>query len=138
MNAKMKKEEFPTFLNEQPTIIFGRTGRELLIIAIGLGMAYITWLRLGEIIHGNSIEVGVVKAILSAIVVVIAGGIAFANIATRPVEEWAFVWLFYALIPKVYLYLPEEEGEPASEQSSAKKKDLLKQQANADDDFADD
>ena len=32
----MQKEEFPTFLNEQPTIIFGRTGRELLIIVCGI------------------------------------------------------------------------------------------------------
>jgi hypothetical protein len=40
----MKKEEFPTFLNEQPTVVFGRTTRELLIISIGLAGGYLIWL----------------------------------------------------------------------------------------------
>jgi hypothetical protein len=39
----VQKEEFPTFLNEQPTIIFGRTGRELLIIVCGIVTGYTTW-----------------------------------------------------------------------------------------------
>jgi len=39
----MNKEEFPTFLNEQPKVIFGRTGRELLIIVLGIIGAYTLW-----------------------------------------------------------------------------------------------
>jgi hypothetical protein len=106
----MKKEEFPTFLNEKPTIIFGRTGRELVIIMIGLGIAYLFWLRLGNFVHGSVILSDIAKGILAAIVVVIAIIIAFVKVATRQLEEWAFVWLFYTIIPKVYVFLPNEES----------------------------
>ncbi len=41
----MKKEEFPTFLNEQPTVVFGRTTRELLVILVGLTGAYLVWTK---------------------------------------------------------------------------------------------
>jgi hypothetical protein len=104
----MKKEEFPTFLNEQPTIIFGRTGRELLVITIGLACGFLTWTGLGTFIGGNVVISDIVKAILVGAIVVCAAIVAFIKVATRPLEEWAFVWLFYAIIPKVYLYIPEE------------------------------
>jgi hypothetical protein len=103
----MKKEEFPTFLNEQPAIIFGRTGRELLVIVVGLGAAYLSWLRLGNF-TGNIIISDVVKGILAVLILIAAGIVTFIKVATRPLEEWAFVWIFYILVPKVYLYTPSE------------------------------
>lgn len=104
----MKKEEFPTFLNEQPTIVFGRTGRELLVITIGLGLSYFSWLDLGTFIPGSVIASDVVKGLLAAVIMVSCGVVAFVKVATRALEEWAFVWLFYIITPKVYLYAPEE------------------------------
>jgi hypothetical protein len=106
----MKKEEFPTFLNEQPTIIFGRTGRELLIIAVGLGLAYLSWLRIGSIVPGSPLATTILKGILAAIIVVGGVIVAFVKVATRPLEEWAFVWLFYVITPKTYFYMPVEES----------------------------
>jgi hypothetical protein len=105
----MKREEFPTFLNESPTIIFGRTGRELLIITIGLGFGYLLWLRLGVFIAGNVIISDVVKGIFAVIILIGALIVAFMKVATRPLEEWALAWVFYIIIPKVYLYRPAEE-----------------------------
>lgn len=101
----MKREEFPTFLNEQPTIIFNRTGRELLVIVIGLGAAYLSWLRFGNF-AGNIIVSDILKGMFAAIVIIVGLIVAFVKVATRPLEEWAFVWIFYMLIPKVYLYMP--------------------------------
>jgi hypothetical protein len=38
--------------------------------------------------------------------------VAFVKIASRPLEEWAAIGVFYFLTPKVYLYMPlEEAGE---------------------------
>ncbi len=103
----MKKEEFPTFLNEQPTIVFGRTGRELLIVAIGLGFAYLSWLRLGTPVAHNVFVSDILKGIIAAVFVIAALIVAFIKFATQPLEQWAFIWLFYAIIPKVYIYTPE-------------------------------
>ncbi len=130
----MKKEEFPTFLNEQPTIIFGRTGRELLIVAIGLGVAYLSWLRLGTPIASSVIASDVLKGIIAAVFVVVSLIVAFIKIATQPLEQWAFIWLFYSIIPKVYLYTPVE----VAVQSEKEDEEPEKGKPKTDDDFEDD
>jgi hypothetical protein len=130
----MKKEEFPTFLNEQPTIIFGRTGRELLIVAIGLGFAYLSWLRLGTPIAGSVFLSDILKAIIAAVFVIAALIVAFIKFATQPIEQWAFIWLFYIIIPKVYLYKPEDidiQPEKQDEETEEAKPKI-------DDDYEDD
>jgi hypothetical protein len=107
----MKKEEFPTFLNEQPTVVFGRTTRELLVIAIGLACGYLLWQDIkGPTIIGT---VGLIalKVICAAVPIVLSLVVAFVKVATRPLEEWAIIGFSYLVIPKVYLYLPLEEDE---------------------------
>jgi len=131
----MKKEEFPTFLNERPAIIFGRDGRQLLIITIGLALAFFSWLRLGIFIHGNMIASDLVKGIIAIIIVLFAGMVAFVKVAARPLEEWAFVWLFYVIIPKVYLYMPAEVGILSEKPDDKQDKS---DHVAADDDFEDD
>lgn len=109
----MKKEEFPTFLNEQPTVVFGRTTRELLVILVGLTGAYLVWTNFGAFfLPGSDIGVLIIKGLLSAVPLIGSLVVAFVKIASRPLEEWAAVGLFYLLTPKVYLYMPlEEPGE---------------------------
>ena len=109
----MKKEEFPTFLNEQPTVVFGRTTRELLVILIGLTGAYLVWTNLGLL--GSGIGALIVKGLFSTVPVIGSLFVAFVKIASRPLEEWAAIGVFYFLTPKVYLYMPlEEPGESDS------------------------
>ena len=113
----MKKEEFPTFLNEQPTIIFGRTGRELLIIAVGICVAYVSWIRVSTIFPPRSF-IGIVLQVVDILICgVVALLVAFVKVASRPLEEWIAAFLFYSLIPKVYIYIPGEEGELSDEQN---------------------
>ena len=112
----MKKEEFPTFLNEQPTVVFGRTTRELLIILIGLTGAYLVWTNVGALIPGPDIGVMFIKGLLAIVPLIGSILVAFVKIASRPLEEWAAIGIFYFLTPKVYLYMPLEE--PAEEESS--------------------
>jgi hypothetical protein len=130
----MQKEEFPTFLNEQPTIIFNRTGRELLLIAMGATLAFGTWTDLGNVIHGNIIVANLVKGLVVLIEMTIALVIAFVKIATRPLEEWAATWLFYVLIPKVYIYVPVEESVELDEQSYIDTMEKIVNSRNGEDD----
>jgi hypothetical protein len=103
----MKKEEFPTFLNEKPTVIFGRTERELLIMACGIVAGYVVWQNLSKLIPG--IAGALLAGVLAAFCVVLSIVDALVSIGGRPLEEWFFCWLFYVLVPKVYLYKPLEE-----------------------------
>ena len=114
----MKKEEFPTFLNEQPTVVFGRTTRELLVILIGLTGAYLVWTNMGLVL-GSGIGALIVKGLFSTVPVIGSIIVAFVKIASRPLEEWAAIGVFYFLTPKVYLYMPLEElGESDSTNST--------------------
>jgi hypothetical protein len=111
----MKKEEFPTFLNEQPTVVFGRTTRELLVILVGLTGAYLVWTNIGNLLTGPDVGVMVIKGLFAVIPLIGSLIVAFVKIASRPLEEWAAIGVFYFLTPKVYLYMPlEEPGENES------------------------
>jgi hypothetical protein len=103
----VKKEEFPTFLNEQPTIIFGRTGRELLIIICGIVSAYSAWGSIQSTIPGIGGQL--LSGFLVVLLLILAFVIALTNIGSRPLEEWVVVWLVYVVMPRVYMYQPLEE-----------------------------
>lgn len=130
----MKKEEFPTFLNQRPAIVFGRTGRELLILTIGLTLGYLSWLDISSSLTGSQILTDVIKIIIAAIFVVGAAVVAFIKIATRPLEEWALVWVFYAFIPKIFIYMPEEEIVLPETLNKEKEREKFKTSSEDDDD----
>lgn len=111
----MKKEEFPTFLNEQPTIVFGRSGRELLIIACGLVLSAQVW---GDVSHLLAGFAGILLGILLVTVIVIASLVlALLKVGYRPLEEWIFSWFIFIASPKVYMYKPGEEDVEYSVES---------------------
>lgn len=106
----IEKQEFPTFLNEQPTVIFGRTSRELLILVIGAIVAFSIWSKMSVVFptdflwNAFSIIVAVIPGIAFAV-------IALVNIGDRPMEEWIMAWLFFSLMPKIYLFEPIDEED---------------------------
>ncbi|MBO0783664.1 MAG: hypothetical protein J2P37_33040 [Ktedonobacteraceae bacterium] len=127
-----KKEEFPTFLNEQPTIIFGRTGRELLVIVVGIVGGYFVW----SSISGIRSDIGwmILTVTLTAVPVLVGLVVALVPVGERPLEEWFFVWLLYIGVPKVYIYKPAEEEAEISEGREAKEQALKKQKRSLDPD----
>jgi hypothetical protein len=129
----MKKEEFPTFLNEQPTVVFGRTTRELLVILVGLTGAYLVWTNMGLVL-GSGIGALIVKGLFSTVPVIGSIIVAFVKIASRPLEEWAAIGVFYFLTPKVYLYMPLEETSE-SDSSNSTQYQLSKPGQGDEDDF---
>lgn len=120
-----KKEEFPTFLNEQPTIIFGRTARELLVIVVGIVLAYLIWSN----ISGIRSDVGwqILTWTLTIVPVLLSLLVALVPVGDRPLEEWFFVWLLYIGAPKVYIYKPaEEEAEVSVDEKGEASKEQAK------------
>lgn len=107
----MKKEEFPTFLNEQPTVVFGRNMRELMVMLVGIAFSYIVWANISTLIPGADLAILACKIL--CVIGVLAGtlAVAFIKIASRPLEEWALVGLFYYCTPKIFLYMPFDDDE---------------------------
>jgi hypothetical protein len=106
----MQKREFPTFLNEQPTIIFGRTMRELLIILIGLALAYAIWTNLNALLPASNAAVIFCEGVCVIVILAVTLLVAFLKAAARPLEEWAMICLFYYVTPKLFLYMPDSDG----------------------------
>lgn len=129
----MKKEEFPTFLNEQPTIVFGRTGRELLLIACGIILGYRVW---GDVSHLLSGFVGNFLGILLAIIIgILFLVLALLKIGYRPLEEWVFAWFLFIATPRVYLYRPEEVDVGYQVEPENNGRQQSEQASDSDDDF---
>jgi hypothetical protein len=132
----MKKEEFPTFLNEQPTVVFGRTTRELLIIVIGLSSGYLFWNFLQSIIHSMAIGAVVLKGSLAAIPIILSLIVALVKIATLHLEEWAVIGLSYLVIPKVFYYMPSYDSSLDDDESIMQLYGIVRRQ-NANEDYDD-
>ncbi len=107
----MKKTEFPTFLNEQPTVVFGRTMRELMVIMIGLGLAYAAWSNLTALLPETNIGIALFKFLWVIIILGATGVVALVKVASRPLEEWALVGFFFFCTPKLFLYMPFDDDE---------------------------
>lgn len=130
----MKKKEFPTFLNQRPAIVFGRTGRELLILAIGLSLGYLSWLKISSSLTSSLLLTDAIKTIIAALFVAGALVVTFIKIATRPLEEWALVWVFYLFIPKVFIYMPAEESVLPETQDKESEREKVQRRREDDDD----
>lgn len=111
----MKKEEFPTFLNEQPKVIFGRTGRELLITVLGAATAYLLWCSINSILFEIWWEI--LCLILCGLLAIAFAIFAMISVGGRPLEIWFAAWLTYVLTPKLFLYQQlDEEVEGMDQQ----------------------
>lgn len=128
----MQKEEIPTFLNEQPKVIFGRTGRELLIIVCGIVGGYTLWGSISTLLPGVWWDIA--SVIIACIPALLALVVAMVPIAERPLEEWAMCWLLYIGMPRVFIYKPlDDDAEESPKLAEAQKK--TKQQMNEEEDL---
>jgi hypothetical protein len=107
----MKKKEFPTYLNEQPSVVFGRNMRELMVIMIGMALAYAVWANLSALLPEPGIGILFCKILCVGVVLIATLIVTFVKIASRPLEEWALVGLFYYATPKIFLYMPFDDDE---------------------------
>ncbi len=131
----MNKEEFPTFLNEQPTVIFGRTGRELLIMVCGIVAGYTLWGNIHTLLKDPWWFI--LSLVLSILPVLLAIIIALIPVANRPLEEWAICWFLYKSMPRTFLYKPEEEDLQYAEEQKQHARATLKNDTH-DADFEED
>jgi len=100
----MKKVEFPTFLNEQPKIIFGLTARQILVLICGMLAGYSVWSTTTPLLNLAAWHIGC--AILGCSLFLLSLVVALVDIAAKHLEEWACIWFLYALMPKIALYRP--------------------------------
>jgi hypothetical protein len=96
------KHRVPIHLDQPDRILWGLTARQVLVIAAGIGGAYLLWSSLSTLTAGigGALAVGLVSVCIILIGIVAA----FVSPGGRSMEEWAIVALAFILAPKVYLW----------------------------------
>ncbi len=92
--AELEAVEVPLLLKQEPAILFGMTGRQVLVIVCGLAIGFSLWQSLPFF-----------QSFVGIILLVCLCGIptllvAFLKIGTRPLEQWAFIVLAWMLVPE--------------------------------------
>jgi hypothetical protein len=100
----MKKVEFPTFLNEQPAIIFGLTTRQILVLICGVLAGYSVWSATTPLLNQVAWHIGC--TVLGCSLFLLSLVVAKVSIGAKHLEEWVCIWFLYALMPKIALYRP--------------------------------
>jgi hypothetical protein len=92
----MQRHEVPTHLNIQDKAFAGLTMRQLMVAMIGLAFAYAAVSEAPFPLP--------VRLVLGAAVLLATGAAALWQPAGRSLEDWAFVLLRYASLPRVVVW----------------------------------
>ncbi len=93
-HVELESIEVPLLLKQEPTILFGMTGRQVLVMVCGLAIGFSLWQSLSFF---QSL-VGIIFLVcLCGIPAVL---VAFLKIGTRPLEQWVFIVLAWMLVPE--------------------------------------
>lgn len=101
MPASLRRHEIPTHLGVEDKAYFGLSVRQVMVLTIGCSAAYALWNQWPSTPMALRLGVAAVTVLLSLV-------LALLRPAGRGLEEWVFVALHYALLPKTTVYRPQE------------------------------
>lgn len=115
-----RRHEIPTHLNVEDRAFYGFTIRQVMYLTVGGAGAYALWNQWPALPL-------VMRAALVVPIVVLALIFALVRPAGRGLDEWVFVALHHAAIPKVSIWRPREPA-PAGLSTSGSEWEELKPQ----------
>src|SRR5205823_8478944 len=95
------RHEIPTHLNIEDTFVAGLSLRQVLCLVLGLAGGYGLW-------TGWPALPLPARAAAAALCVLLAAAVALVRPAGRGLEEWAFVLLHYAALPRLAVWAPAD------------------------------
>jgi len=95
------RHEIPTHLNVEDRAFYGLTVRQAMFLTVGAAAGYSLWNQWPTVLI--ELRLGLAAACFALAVVV-----ALVRPQGRGLEEWAFVLLHYAAVPKVCTWQPAE------------------------------
>ncbi len=114
--------KIPLHLETDDTFLWSFTGRQVFIVALGLGVGYLIFSDLTIQVTLFTMVLGVLLWVVVAAVAVV---VAFVKRQHRNLEEWALVWLLYWTRPRYYITYPFPETIDAddSDESDVQQKE---------------
>lgn len=97
--------EIPTHLNVEDTVVLGLSIRQFAYLVVGLAGGYGLWNQWPDLVLG-------LRVVPPGMWLIAAVTIALVRPYGRGLEEWAFVALHYAVLPKQTVWrVPEPESQ---------------------------
>jgi hypothetical protein len=101
-----RSHEIPTHLNVEDRAFYGLTARQVMWLTVGCAGGYGLWAQWPGLPGG-------LRLALAGVCVALALVLALVRPYGRGLDEWAFVVLHYAAIPKLSLWRPREPAPAA-------------------------
>ncbi len=95
------RHEIPTHLNVEDKALFGLSVRQVMLLIVGVSLAYGLWNQLPDLILPLRLGTAIIVFLTFAAVALLKPG-------QRPLEEWLFVVVHYASVPKLAVWYPIE------------------------------
>ena len=115
-----QRHEIPTHLNVEDRAFYGLTVRQVMYLTIGLSGGYAFWNQLPAlpiVLRGSLVVLSVALALTFALV----------RPHGRSLDEWAFVALHHAAMPKASVWRPQGPERTDSHEDSSDWEDLVPQ-----------
>jgi hypothetical protein len=96
-----QRHEIPTHLTVEDRAFYGLTARQLMWLTVGCAGGYGLWTQWPDLPAG-------IRLALAGVCLTLAVVLALVRPHGRGLEEWAFVALHYAALPKVSAWRPRE------------------------------
>jgi len=117
-----RRHEIPTHLNVEDRAFYGFTIRQVMYLTVGGAGAYALWNQWPALPLA-------VRAALVVPIVILAVIFALVRPAGRSLDEWVFVALHHAAVPKVSIWRPREPDPAAWSMSRSEWEELKPQLA---------
>lgn len=97
----MRRHKIPVHLETPDTFLLGMTARQVLVLGLGLTLAYI-------VVSGGGWSLAMLALTLPVALVIAVASLIVAFVAPRKrhMETWSLVVLNYLAIPKCYVWRP--------------------------------
>jgi hypothetical protein len=106
-----QQHEIPTHLNVEDTVVLGLTIRQFAYLVVGMAGGYGLWNQWPDLVLG-------LRMVPAGMWLILAVAIALVRPHGRGFEEWAFVALHYAVLPKQTVWRVIEPDHPTSDASA--------------------
>ena len=114
---KLKPHEVPTHLNVEDRAFYGLSARQATYLIVGISGSYGLWIQWPHLVTG-------IRLALALGWVAVATALALLRPHGRALEEWLFVILRYAAVPKSCVWRPTEPDSRPGWPSAAHWEDL--------------
>ncbi len=107
-----QRHEIPTHLNVEDRAFYGLSARQFMHLMAGLAGAYTLWNQWPD--WPTEIRIA-----LAALAVLLAAILALVRPHGRGFEEWAFIAVHYAAVPKASVWLPVAPQDRGDENTNS-------------------